>query len=242
MIAKKVRLASKTRHGALGAHKKNVQFQKNRSNEAKNRGIMMRRFSWIMCGLIAVILGVGLLLNYGQAPTLPESRHYGKAAIGGAFEAVDHLGQPFSQDNLQGKYSLVYFGFTYCPDICPTSLLVIAETLDSLPESMTERILPVFITIDPKRDTVEMMKQYVSNFHPKLVGVTGTPEQMAAVAKAYKVYFNQMPAEDGSDNYLVDHSGFLYLMGPDGQYLTHFPHNVSMQTLAEKLRSHMLGS
>ncbi len=202
----------------------------------------MRRFSWIICGLIAAILGAGLLLDNEKITALPESRNYGKAAIGGDFEAVDHLGQPFTQDNLKGKYSLVYFGFTYCPDICPTSLLVVAETLDSLPESMTSRILPVFVTVDPKRDTVEMMKQYVSNFHPKLVGVTGTEAQMAAVAKAYKVYYNQVPAEDESGNYLVDHSGFLYLMGPDGEYLTHFPHNVSMQVLAEKLRSHMLGS
>ena len=79
----------------------------------------MRRFSWVICGLIAATLGVGLLLDSGKIPALPESRNYGKAAIGGDFKALDHLGQPFTQDNLQGKYSLIYFGFTYCPDICP---------------------------------------------------------------------------------------------------------------------------
>lgn len=203
----------------------------------------MRRFAFVMVLFSAVLLALALFLDNRQAGTsLPVNRSHGSAQIGGAFELVDHLGQPFTQENLLGHYSLVYFGFTYCPDVCPTTLLTVAETLDLLPEEMRNQIVPIFITVDPQRDTVAVMAQYVSNFHPQLVGLTGSAAQVAQAAKAYKVYYSKVPAEDDASNYLMDHSGYLYLMGPEGKYLAHFPHNVTMQSLADGLRSHMLAA
>lgn len=201
----------------------------------------MRRFALTIFILSSGLLILALLWD-GKKSVSPAGtvRSSGQAAIGGNFEAVDHLGKPFTQKSLLGKYSLIYFGFTYCPDICPTSLLTIAQTLDDLPEALRNEILPVFVTVDPERDTVAVMQQYVSNFHPLLVGVTGSSEQINKVAQAFKIYHAKVPSDTDTKNYLVDHSGYIYLMSKKGDYLAHFPHNVSTQHLADALRSHML--
>lgn len=203
----------------------------------------MRRYIITISLLAALLLGLGLF--WQKKPPLTAAgtvRMTGQAAIGGAFEAVDHMGKPFTQANLLGHFSLVYFGFTYCPDICPTTLLTIAETLDSLPEDLRKQLMPVFVTVDPLRDTVEVLRQYVSNFHPQLIGITGSEAQISQLARAYKVYHAKAPASDDSGNYLVDHSGYVYLMSPKGEYVAHFPHNVTTQHLADALRLHMVAT
>lgn len=197
--------------------------------------------------VIVFILGMFALAmlvapDWTNTSSLPANRSYGTAMIGGAFAATDHNGQPFTEKNLQGHYSLIYFGFTHCPDICPASLLVVAGALEHLPEKMAAQILPVFVSVDPERDTPEVMRNYVQNFYPRMIGVTGSKEQIDSIAKAYKVYYNKVPVEGSASEYAVDHSGFLYLMGINGEYITHFPHNVTEQVLADALRSHIPNS
>jgi cytochrome oxidase Cu insertion factor (SCO1/SenC/PrrC family) len=161
----------------------------------------------------------------------------GTAEIGGPFELVDQTGQTRRDSDFLGRYMLVYFGYTYCPDVCPTSLLAISQALRLLEErapEAAEQVVPLFITVDPERDTVEALAAYAPSFHPDLVALTGTPQQVAAAAKAYRVYYAK--AEDeSSGTYLMDHSSFIYLMGPDGTYLTHFSHSAQAKEIAEGL-------
>ena len=119
---------------------------------------------------------------------------------------------------------LVYFGFANCPMICPSDMSDISFALAALDKSMVEKIQPIFITIDPARDTVENLKTFVSNFHPKFQALTGTPEQIASVANAYRVYYKEAKSDELQE-YLMDHSAYIYLMGPDGKYIGHFRHD-----------------
>lgn len=137
--------------------------------------------------------------------------------LGGPFTLTDHTGAQVTAANFRGRYMLVYFGYSYCPDVCPTELQAMGRALDRLDPSLAERVVPVFVTVDPARDTPEVMARYVKAFHPRMVGLTGTEAQVAAAAKAYKVYSRLgEPSAPGADDYLVDHTSFVYLMGPDG--------------------------
>ena len=131
---------------------------------------------------------------------------------------------------------LVYFGYTFCPDICPTALTDMGDALGILGEA-ADKVTPVFITVDPDRDTPEHLKEYLKFFHPRMVGLTGTPEQTAAALKAYKVYAAKAPVEGGdADDYLMDHTSIIYLMGPDGAYKAHFSHGVGTEDMAKGIR------
>ncbi|MCI5049262.1 MAG: SCO family protein [Rickettsiales bacterium] len=187
--------------------------------------------------MVVVIVGIFAMLYLGTSDFLtPNNTKYsGKALIGGDFSLTDHHGKPFTNKDLEGKYSLVYFGFTYCPDICPTSLLVVSNALEQIGD-LAEQFQPVFITVDPERDTVETLKLYVSNFHSSFIGLTGTTKQVKVAANAYKVYFAKVEQKDSALGYMVDHSGYLFLMNKKGEYLTHFPHNVAEKTLADTLK------
>ena len=136
---------------------------------------------------------------------------------------------------MQGQWHLVYFGFTHCPDICPTTLLVIQNALNAMDPDYADQITPLLISVDPERDTVETLATYVSHFHPRLIGLTGTAKQVKQAADAYKVYYQKVPLDDSAIGYVVDHSGFIFLMNPQGEYVSHFPHNISESELAEKL-------
>lgn len=167
----------------------------------------------------------------------------GTAEIGGPFELVDQTGEIRRDTDFRGRYMLVYFGFTYCPDICPTTLLIMSRALMLLAERAPEaakRVVPLFITVDPERDTVEAMAAYAPSFHPDLVALTGTPEQVAAAAKAYRVYYAKVE-DKSSATYLMDHSSFIYLMGPDGAYLTHFDHGAEPEQIADSLKRYIGG-
>lgn len=157
------------------------------------------------------------------------------ASIGGPFTLVDQDGRTVTDADFRGKYMLVYFGYTYCPDVCPTSLSHNSEAMEILGDK-AEMIVPVLITVDPERDTPEVLKDYAGFFHPRLVALTGTPEQVTAAAKAYRVYFAKVE-QDGAEPgaYLMDHTSITYLMGPDGGYVRHFGHNVSPERMAEQL-------
>ena len=158
----------------------------------------------------------------------------GVPQIGGPFLLVNQDGKTVSETDFFGKYMLVYFGFTYCPDVCPTALTIIEDAFDILGEK-SERITPVFITVDPERDNPEAMKLYVEHFHPRQVGLTGSVEQVKEVAKAYKVYFSKTGDGYDDDDYFIDHSSITYLMSPTGKFITHFSHGVEAEAMAEKI-------
>jgi cytochrome oxidase Cu insertion factor (SCO1/SenC/PrrC family) len=155
--------------------------------------------------------------------------------IGGPFNLVDDTGRPRSDAEFRGKFMLIYFGYTHCPDACPTALQDMADALAKLGPAAAE-IAPIFITVDPERDTVQYLKGYAEQFDPHFVALTGSQEQVAAAAKAYRVYYRK--ASDQTD-YLVDHTSIVYLMDRDGKFLTHFTHETSPDQMAAALRKYL---
>ena len=153
--------------------------------------------------------------------------------IGGPFELIDHHGKPVTDKSFRGQYLLIYFGYGYCPDVCPTELANMAAALDALGPKAKD-VRPLFITVDPERDTPEFLADYVVNFHPRLVGLTGKPEKIKAVAKAYKVYYAKAE-RPGQKEYLMDHTSFVYLMAPDGGFLSLFRGRTDPKTMAETI-------
>lgn len=166
-----------------------------------------------------------------------ETRSSGSALIGGPFTLTDQTGERRSEAVLEGRYALIYFGYTYCPDICPTSLATMTQAIDLLAEqapAKAQAVLPVFITVDPARDTVEALATYAGHFHPRLLALTGTEEEVAGAAKAYRIFYQKVE-DPGASDYLMDHSSVIYLMGPDGSYLTHFTHVSTADDIAKGL-------
>jgi cytochrome oxidase Cu insertion factor (SCO1/SenC/PrrC family) len=185
------------------------------------------------CLILALLIG-GVALT--RAPDNTAVLTTGKALVGGPFRLTDQHGKTVSDTDFRGKYMLVVFGYTFCPDVCPAELQVVTAALAALGPK-AERIQPVFITIDPERDTVEQLAVYAGNFHPRLVLLTGSSAAIADVAKAYRVYYAKAEgsASAGRD-YLMDHSSIIYLMGPDGQFVRHFTYTTDAAALAQQLR------
>ena len=182
--------------------------------------------------LLAALLFTGTAYYFSN----PSHRvsYTGTALVGGPFTLTDHTGRKVTDKDFLGKYMLVFFGYTYCPDVCPTELQVMSAALDSL-GAKADTIQPIFISVDPQRDTPEVLKQYVANFHPRLVGLTGTPDEIASVAKAYRVYFSKVENNSGTDTYLMDHSAIIYLMDRQGKFLKHFTYSTDAAALAKAI-------
>ncbi len=180
--------------------------------------------------MVAVIASIGLLfwLAGNRKDTADQP------VIGGAFELVDQNGRPFTEKDLKGKYSLIYFGYTYCPDVCPTELQTMTQALEML-GPLAKKIRPVMISVDPERDTPEVLKEYLTNFYPGFVGLTGTPEQVRKAGQAYRVFYRKTDEKSASD-YLMDHSSIVYLMDPEGRYLKHFAYGTPPEKMAEGIR------
>ena len=159
--------------------------------------------------------------------------------IGGPFELIDHHGAPVTNATFAGRYMLLYFGYTFCPDACPTELAKMTAALDSLAETDPERaekVVPVFITIDPERDTRKVLGEFRQHFHPRLVTLGGSDQAIKGAAQAYRVYFQKA----GNDpDYLMDHSSTVFLMGPDGTYVTHFPIVTTVDQMAAQLAKYV---
>lgn len=180
--------------------------------------------------LVAIELPNKPLAGQGGAPTE-------EALIGGEFTLTDHNGNKFNSNTMKGKLSLVYFGFTFCPDICPTSLQKLTNVLTTLDKYQID-ISPVFITVDPSRDTQELLKEYLGHFHPKLLGLTGTEEEIREVADLYKVFYARADGADkAGNNYMLDHSSFVYLMDKNGKYLKHFYMTSTAEEIIEFIRT-----
>jgi protein SCO1/2 len=163
------------------------------------------------------------------------------AQLGGAFTLTGEDGQTVTEADFRGRAMLIFFGFTNCPDVCPVTLQRIADALESAPELAT-RLTPILISVDPERDTPAAMKAYVAAFGPQFRGLTGTPEQVAAVVKAYKVYAKKVPLEGSALGYTMDHSSLIYLYGPDGAFVTAFDPSLDGPALAAKLKETVKGS
>ena len=172
-----------------------------------------------------------------SAAELMDAVMWNREPIGGPFELVDQHDARRTDADFRGKLMLIYFGFSYCPDVCPTDLQQIGLALDRL-GGASEAVQPVFITLDPERDTPEHLKDYMPLFHPRFVGLTGNASAIAAAASAYRVYYKKVEFSDRSD-YTVDHSAFVYLIGRDGKYIGFFPPGTPADRLAETLRAHL---
>jgi protein SCO1 len=187
--------------------------------------------------LLAVLVICGMLLYRLWMDRVPTTITSGEALVGGPFQLTDQDGNAVTEQSYKGKLMLIYFGFTYCPDACPTALGVMSAALDNL-DVAAERVVPMLITVDPERDTPPVLKDYVSNFHPRMVGLTGTPEQIAQVAKAYRVYY-QKAAGATSEDYLMDHMLLTFLMDGEGKYVTHFGPDAKPEQIADEIRKHL---
>ncbi|MFN4090513.1 MAG: SCO family protein [Alphaproteobacteria bacterium] len=200
---------------------------------------MSRTTRLLFVSLITIaVLGAGVL-GYGVVRVLTgdpsTGAGFGEPLIGGPFTLVDGEGRSRTDEDFRGRLMLIYFGFTYCPDVCPTELQAMGQAVDKVGAragAKAEAVQPIFISVDPERDTPEMVGQYVQAFHPRMIGLTGTPEQVAAAAKAYRVYYRKATV-DGATDYLVDHSSIVYLMDRDGRFLTHFSHGTSPEAMAK---------
>lgn len=180
----------------------------------------------------------GDAITQGKSGEAGSVQGAGQALIGGPFTLTDQTGKTVTQADYKGKYMLIYFGFTFCPDVCPTELQVMAGAVSKL-GAKGAQVQPIFITVDPERDTVEVMANYVKQFDPRLVGLTGTPEQIAEVAKAYRVFYQKVKDDETSGDYTMDHSSIAYLMDPEGKFLTFFPPGVSPDEMAAKIATFM---
>lgn len=178
--------------------------------------------------LIAAAVALGLLWQSAGRLEAPAP-----SAIGGEFSLTDQDGHLRHAADFRGKFMLVYFGYSYCPDVCPTTLAMMADALDKLGPA-GERIVPIFVTVDPARDTPKVLKAYLKSFGQRFVGLTGDAKAVAAAAKAYRVYYKKHPLEGGG--YAMDHSSLIYLMGPDGKFLTDYDESLGADSMAALLK------
>jgi protein SCO1/2 len=162
-----------------------------------------------------------------------------ESLFSGGFELTDHNGTPRTSQEFRGRFMLIFFGYTYCPTICPTNLQQMAQALELLGDK-AKKIVPIFITIDPKRDTPALLKEYMANFGPKFLGLTGTDAQIRAVTKSYRVHRRKViPDTSAPQDYLVDHSSLTLLLGPDGKFRTLFPHNTTGPVMAKRMAKYL---
>ena len=192
------------------------------------KSLFVRVFAIVVLA-IAVVAGVLLYTPWGRQIWQSQANI---ALIGGPFHLIDQNGQPRSDSDFRGQYLLVFFGFTNCPDVCPTTLNTVTNAMDKL-GSDAAKVTPLFITVDPERDTPAVMKAYAANFTPRLVALSGSPDAIAAAAKLYRIYYKKVG--EGAD-YSMDHTALLYLMGPDGNYLAPFSPDATADDIVKDLR------
>jgi len=191
----------------------------------------------IATGLALLVAGSWVWASWTAAEYQPAS---GRALIESDFSLTDHTGKAVTDEDFQGKWQLVFFGFTHCPDVCPTTLATVAQVLEALGGDADE-VAPLFVTVDPERDTPESMAEYIAQFDPRIIGLTGSPEQLEAAARAFRVYYNKVTREGMPGGYSMDHSTFLYLMDPEGAYAAHFSPQDKPAKIAQDIREYLKG-
>ena len=205
-------------------------------------GITMARRLSVSCiwlALACVFFSAPLAANETAEPSptdLIEGLLSGRAPVGGPFELTDQTGHRRTDADFQGKLVVLYFGYTYCPDVCPTELQSISLALDKLGAAATT-VQPLFITVDPERDTPARLADFVSSFHPRLIGLTGSLAEIRKTAIAYRTFFAKSVTT--ADNYAVDHTGFVYLLGKDGRYLGFLPPGLAPEAIADAIRARL---
>jgi protein SCO1/2 len=182
----------------------------------------------------AAALGWALSIFFALREEEPVATTTGSPVITSEFELVDQTGKAVRDEDVDGKWQLVFFGFTSCPDICPTTLSNVTAALEELGPAV-EKLQPLLITVDPERDTAPVLKQYLAAFDPRILGLTGTPEQVEKALRSFRVYASKRPLEGG--DYTMDHSAFIYLMDPQGEYAAHFGPQEPVEAMVEKIRS-----
>jgi cytochrome oxidase Cu insertion factor (SCO1/SenC/PrrC family) len=206
---------------------------------------MKRRASAKVGRLIAALLAFVISADAARTEDTPDQvaaaqmmddLMYGRGAIGGPFTLTDQSGRRRSDSDFRGKLMIVYFGYTFCPDVCPADLMAITQALDALGPA-ADGVQPIFITVDPERDT-KLLAEYVSAFHKSLIGLTGTPDEIRKVANAYKAFYAKVPGGRDGD-YAIDHTGVIYLMGRNGEYLGFMPPQTGPEKLTEILRKQL---
>ena len=188
----------------------------------------------VIIGAFAATLAIGLFAMLWAMDGLKQVT--ASAAIGGPFQLTDQAGERVTERNLQGRPTLIFFGFTHCPDVCPTSLFEISEVLRVMGKD-ADRVNAYFVSVDPERDTAAAMKDYLSSFDPHLKGLTGDPEAVAKVLTAYRVYAKKVPLKDG--DYTMDHTALVYLMNKDGQFVAPFNLKRTPEEAAADLRRYL---
>ena len=192
------------------------------------------------CALVVIASlfcsGMATAAEQPSAAQMMDDLMYGRGAVGGPFTLTDQTGKQRSDAEFRGKLMIVYFGYTYCPDVCPTDLMAITRALDALGPA-AEGVQPVFITIDPERDT-KVLADYVSAFHHSFVGLTGSPDEIRKVANSYKAFYVKV-GDERSREYSIDHAGVIYLMGRNGEYLGFMPPQTNPDRLTEVLRKYL---
>ena len=190
---------------------------------------------WILRGMVAILAVAALTLLAVQiGARRPPTPAMAQGGPGGPFTLVDTSGRPFTQEDLKGRWNIIFFGFTFCPDVCPTTRDTLGRTLDLLGRDK-DKVRIIFVSVDPGRDTPEKVGAYLANpaFPEGVVGLTGTPEQVAVVARAYKVFYQK---EGEGDAYLINHSSISYLMDPSGRFARVLPYGMSPEDLAGQIR------
>ncbi len=161
-----------------------------------------------------------------------------EALFGGSFALTDHNGRAVTDRTFRGRFTLLYFGYTFCPDLCPTNLLTMADALEALGPDAAQ-VQPLFVTVDPARDDLPALRDYMAHFGPHFLALRGTPAQTRTVLKAWRVHRRKVPPEADADDYLVDHATLTFLMGPDGRFRTLFPHDTRPEAMAATLRRYL---
>jgi cytochrome oxidase Cu insertion factor (SCO1/SenC/PrrC family) len=190
----------------------------------------------IVVAWVASVLGVVVLVCWLGTSLVrhPSATSEGTPLISGGFDLVGTHNHPITDKDFRGRYMLVYFGYTHCPDVCPTTLLLMQNAVSNL-GAAGATVQPIFITVDPERDTPSRTAAYAEHFG-NTIGLSGTPAQIKEAADHYKVYYSKIPNSDPALGYMMDHSGFIYLMGPNGDYLAHFSSDTPQQALEEGIK------
>jgi cytochrome oxidase Cu insertion factor (SCO1/SenC/PrrC family) len=187
---------------------------------------------FLLAALLALAAGYFALTNQRMDHQAMSS---GTALVGGPFTLTNQKGEVVSEKTFAGKYMMVFFGFTHCQDVCPTELQVMSVAMQQLGAD-ADKIVPIFVSVDPDRDNAAVMAEYVKAFDPRLQGLTGTPTQIASMAKAYHAFYKKVPNEKNPDDYEMDHATIIYLIGPDGAFVKHFNYTTDANALATELK------
>ncbi|XP_062928976.1 protein SCO2 homolog, mitochondrial [Mobula hypostoma] len=226
----------------LLSHRPFSKSSANTGRSAENQQMTLRTKFLITCLFGTAVIGFWFYvhLEKKQQEKVRRQEQLKKLALGqGNFNLLDHTGRPKTKSDFIGRWVLLYFGFTHCPDICPDELEKMSNAVQILDMDKTlPPVQPIFITVDPDRDGVEEMAKYIRDFHPRMIGLTGTPEQIKELGKAYRVYYSAGPKDEDND-YIVDHTIIIYLLNPDGLFVDYYNRSKTDQEIAESIRGHM---